>query len=281
MNVDDVDLMLGSMCPFPIELRCLVGSTTHGISIGSDDRDEMAICLEPLDRVLAFGGPGQFEHYTYRSAAEREHRHDAPSQAGDLDLTVYSLRKWTRLALQGNPTVLLLLFAPVLEATDLGRELQALAPHFASRAAGARFLGYLQSQSSKMLDLKKGRMELIREYGFDTKAAGHMIRLAFQGIEYLKTGKLVLPLPEEQAERVRDIRLGKVSLPVVLQDVEIYKEMMRELMNRTSPLPEFPNYKLVGDWVREKYLERWATHYTDQLFGDLSDPTNAGNGSNR
>ena len=36
----------------------------------------------------------------------------ARSGAGDLDLVIYSLRKWARLAAQGNPTVLLLLFVP-------------------------------------------------------------------------------------------------------------------------------------------------------------------------
>jgi RNA repair pathway DNA polymerase beta family len=32
--------------------------------------------------------------------------------AGDLDVIIYSARKWGRLALAGNPTVLLVLFAP-------------------------------------------------------------------------------------------------------------------------------------------------------------------------
>ena len=31
---------------------------------------------------------------------------------GDLDVVIYSARKWARLALSGNPSVLLLLFVP-------------------------------------------------------------------------------------------------------------------------------------------------------------------------
>jgi hypothetical protein len=33
-----------------------------------------------------------------------------PSGPGDLDLTIYGLRKYCRMALKGSPTVLLLLF---------------------------------------------------------------------------------------------------------------------------------------------------------------------------
>jgi hypothetical protein len=51
---------------------------------------------------------------------------------------VHSLRKFARLALKGNPTVLILLFVPseqLLLRTQLGDELQALAPAFVSRQA--------------------------------------------------------------------------------------------------------------------------------------------------
>ena len=93
-------------------LRGLVGSTVHGLNVndGIEDRDEMGICVEPLEEAMALWAP--FEQFIYRSAAEREGREDARSIAGDLDLTIYSLRKWMRLALKGNPTILLLLFTP-------------------------------------------------------------------------------------------------------------------------------------------------------------------------
>lgn len=89
-------------------LRVPAGSTLHGLHVpGTDDRDEVAICIENIDAVLGFS---EFEQYIYRSAAEREGKHDAPSQAGDLDLTIFSLRKFLRLAMQGNPQILQCLF---------------------------------------------------------------------------------------------------------------------------------------------------------------------------
>ena len=119
-------------------LRGTVGSTVHGLHHGGqDDRDEMAIFLEPPEFLVglrtARGQPG-FEHYVERTQPE-----GARSGPGDLDLVAYSLRKWLRLAVAGNPTVLLLLFAPpeaLLICTDAGRGLRELAPAIVSRRAG-------------------------------------------------------------------------------------------------------------------------------------------------
>ncbi len=74
----------------------------------------MAIFLEPAQFLiglqLARSGNswGPFEHYVQRTQPE-----GARSGPGDLDLVAYSLRKWLRLAISGNPTVLLLLFSHV------------------------------------------------------------------------------------------------------------------------------------------------------------------------
>ena len=122
-------------------LRGLVGSTVHGLNVndGIEDRDEMGICVEPLEDAMALWAP--FEQLIYRSAAEREGRENARSIAGDLDLTIYSLRKWMRLALKGNPTILLLLFTPddqLVSCHPLGSELRALTPSILSRRQGTQ-----------------------------------------------------------------------------------------------------------------------------------------------
>jgi len=53
-----------------------------------------------------------FGQFIYRTAAEREGRDDARRNGGDLALTIYHLGTWTRLALKGNPTIMLPLFTP-------------------------------------------------------------------------------------------------------------------------------------------------------------------------
>lgn len=118
-------------------LQTEVGSGVHGLAIDDTaDRDEMGICLEPPAFVI---GLSKFEQYQYRSAAERTGVQDARSEPGDLDLVVYSAKKWMRLALQGNPTVITPLFAPadsIVHITTAGKDLRANADMIVSRQAG-------------------------------------------------------------------------------------------------------------------------------------------------
>lgn len=246
-------------------LRGVVGSTAHGLHTddGVDDRDEMGVCIEPMSAMI---GQSEFEQLIYRTAAEREGKHDARSRAGDLDLTVYSLRKWTRLALHGNPTVLTLLFLPpelCVERNAVGAQLQELAPHFVSREAGQRFLGYLTAQKQRLIGERGGkdvhRPELVEKYGYDTKYAMHMVRLGFQGVEFLKSGRLTLPMPEPERSWIRSIRIGKVTQQEVLQRAGGLEREIKDLIDGPGPLPEKANAKPVWAWVRSTYLEWWKS----------------------
>lgn len=247
-------------------LRGVVGSTAHGLHTddGVDDRDEMGICIEPMASMM---GVSEFEQFIYRTAAERTGKHDAPSRAGDLDLTVYSLRKWTRLALHGNPTVLLLLFLPPELCTvrlGIGGGIQELAPHFASREAGMRFLGYLTAQKQRLLGERGGdhgirRPELIEKYGYDTKYAMHMVRLGIQGVEFLTTGRLTLPMPEPERAWIRSIRVGQVSQQDVLTRAGELERELKDLIDGPGPLPRKANAEEVWRHVRSLYLEWWKS----------------------
>ena len=49
-------------------LRTTVGSIVHGLSNpGTDDRDEMGVCIEPPEYLLGFQ---RFEHFVYRTQPE-------------------------------------------------------------------------------------------------------------------------------------------------------------------------------------------------------------------
>ena len=54
----------------------------------------------------------RFEQYERHTAWDRTGGPANRSGAGDLDVIIHSARKWARLALAGNPTVLLVLFVP-------------------------------------------------------------------------------------------------------------------------------------------------------------------------
>jgi hypothetical protein len=95
-----------------------VGSGVHGISItGQGDRDEMGLCWESRQFVagLACMPDGtrcldlsvRFERYERQVAWDMPSGMANRSDAGDLDVIIYSVRNWARLALAGNSAVLL------------------------------------------------------------------------------------------------------------------------------------------------------------------------------
>lgn len=241
-------------------LRCQVGSGVHGTTIaGTDDRDEQGICLEPPDYVI---GMNRFDQYVFRTQPE-----GVRSGHGDLDLTVYSLRKWMRLAVAGNPTVLLPLFVPEGEIVSMdgtGRSLRANADMILSRQAGQRFLGYLRSQRDRMVQHPEGkrtnRPELVALHGFDTKYAGHMVRLALQGVELLESGTITLPIPEPWRTWIVELRRGEHSKDEALE-LTAELEARLEALLTTSPLPEYPDLARVNKWMVEAYAQRWLTEW--------------------
>jgi len=247
-------------------LRVPAGSTLHGLNLpGTDDSDEVAICIEDLDAAMGFS---EFEQYIYRTAAEREGKHDAPSRAGDLDLTIFSLRKFLRLAMQGNPQIIQCFFVPAalcLVRDARGAQLQDLAPLVVSRHAGHRYLGYLEAQRQRLLgergQKKVNRPELEAKYGFDTKYAMHILRLAYQGVELLSTGRLTLPMAEADRAFVFATRLGQVPLQDVLTRAGDLERQIKDLLN-DAPIPAEPARDEIQTWMLRMYWENWNARRT-------------------
>ncbi len=205
-------------------LRGVVGSTALGTAVeGTDDRDEMGVFIEPREFVM---GLVPCEHYIHRDQPE-----GVRSQAGDLDLTIYSLRKYVRLAVQGNPSVVILLWIPEhMSKTDRGQELIDMREAFISKESGKRFLGYLVAQKMKMKGERANttnRPELIAKHGYDTKFAMHALRLGFEGIEIMTTGALLLPHHGKELATLRAIRAGEVRETDALKMIEDTEALLR------------------------------------------------------
>jgi uncharacterized protein len=237
-------------------LRCEVGSTVHGLGVaGTDDRDELGVCIEPQEYVI---GLQHFEQYVHRSKPM-----GVRSEAGDLDLTIYGLRKFASLALKGNPSILLLFNVPdekCMVITGLGRELRNHSSSFASKKAGAAFLGYMQQQRQRLMG-ERGQMnvkrpELIERYGFDTKYAGHIIRLGFQGIDYMDTGAFPIPMPEEQRNYILAVRTGEIGQNEVLTKAGQLEAELKHAIDSTL-LPDQPDYESVNGFLVAAYQRTW------------------------
>lgn len=250
--------------PSPI-LEIVVGSTLHGTAVqdGLEDLDMMAIVVE---RPRQFVGFAQTDTWVHRTKPQ-----GVRSEAGDIDLAVYGLRKFLGLALKGNPAILLAFFAPqsfVRRYDVRGMQLQALAPYVVSKQAFQPFRGYMKQQHERLLGLRGQRNvtrpELVDRYGYDTKYAGHIVRLGFQGEELLMTGKMTLPMPEEQRQLVLKVRTGGYTLAGV-SEVIIDSEKRLQSAFEKSTLRLWPDREAVEKWMLRTYLSAWRAHELDSL----------------
>src|ERR1051326_3975875 len=248
-------------------LRATVGSTVHGLHHGGqDDRDEMAVFVEPPEYLVGLarvrgirGGMYGFEHFVERTQPE-----GVRSGPGDLDLVAYSLRKYIRLALKGHPTILLLLFVPAeltIVETEVGKELRELRQALLSQRAGRGYLGYLRGQKERLLGTRGqrrvNRPELVDAHGFDTKYAMHAARLGYQGIELLETGRLTLPLSEPERSRVMAIRTGERTFDETIAEIDVVERRLAEALERTT-LPAEPDRAKVDRFLVDAYRSAWG-----------------------
>lgn len=227
------------------------GSHLVGLNHPDSDLDTMGICIEPPDELFGIGKP--FDQYV----------------STEPDVSIYGLRKYIGLALSGNPTIIQLLFAKeeaIIKQTGLGSDLQALAPDIVSRRAGKAFLGYLEAQRLRMLGLRGNaghgsmRNELVDKYGYDTKYAMHMLRLGMQGVELLTSGKLTLPMLQEDRDYLLGVRHGTQTAQDCIRKAEELEAEIKSLM-ATSPLPAHPNTTKVATWMLKTYLRSWPCEH--------------------
>lgn len=254
-------------------LVCEVGSTLHGIDIGSDDLDLMGICVEP---DTAITGTGSFTHHRWRTQPD-----GVRSGPDDIDLVVYGLKRYIELAATGNPSVILPLLAPrkfLHHVTGHGHELRAQAKHLVSQQAIPRFLGYMRKQRERAedgLSLGRGNYE-----DRQPKWASHLVRLGYELNELVETGGLMLPLPEPQQEVCRSIKRGDMSVGDAILLAEVLEEEAETKIPGT-PLPETPNMDKVEAWMHQVY-RTWLYPDSKPPTASLPDgPENAPGAANR
>ncbi len=245
-NQDTKDLYPGEF------LRVVAGSQASGLSLpGHGDRDELGVCLEPKESIY---GLSEFEHHVYRTKPE-----GVASEPGDLDLTVYGLKKFLRLVMRGNPTIINILFTPpelTVHDSALAWELRKLTPALISQRARPTYKGYLQAQKKRIIEKTRAK-STNAEVPYVGKTAMHMIRLGIQGVELLTTGKVSLPMPREDADYCLAIRQCELSLKEVLRKADELEGQLHALKT-TSVLPEQPDTTAVN-----AFLERTYKRYLD------------------
>lgn len=231
--------------------RTVAGSHLYGTNGPDSDQDFLGIMVEPPAYVL---GMKTFENWVSGSS-------DGKNGPEDTDETVYSLRKWARLATAGNPNLVLLLFTPESMATrwsDLWDNIVYSRDIFLSKQLANPFLGYMVSQR-KALEGERGakvhRPDLVEQFGYDTKFAMHYLRLGMQGTDLLREGTTSLPMSDGDRDTLLKVRNGEIPLYHVL---EMGAELEEELRHpEQSDLADRPNEDYINNLLIETHLRFW------------------------
>lgn len=230
------------------------GSKLHGARVeGKNDLDIYGIFIEPKNNAL---GLDPHEHFV--TSTSDEQRRNTPD---DVDITLYSLRRWAMLATKGNPTALNFLFAPT--HPELNTEWRWIRPGLSkailARSAAGHFRGFVEGQMKRLLGQGTGkhgqRPDLVNDFGYDTKAGMHAVRLLGEGTELMHTGTVTFPRPN--TEELIAVRNGKYSLDQLCSRVSV---MIGDLENAyiTSPLPPKPDRQAVSRILAETYLDYYT-----------------------
>jgi len=244
-----------SAFPFPERLINLFvgGSELHGAKVhGTDDLDIYGVYVEPPELVL---GLNSMPHFVWSTAGNE--RRNGPK---DVDITLYSLKKWAGLACKGNPTALHFLFTKSAVRSKTWTNILTRRDVFLSRSCVPQFLGFADAQLKRMTGQlgrgKKGqRPELEEKYGYDVKAGMHVLRLLQECRELVSTGRITLPRPER--DLLIRVRTGKYSMEKVLA---MAQEQFIECQEaaKVSILPDRIDQAAVSRVLAESYRVDWG-----------------------
>lgn len=168
-------------------LEAVVGSRAYGLANAGSDTDRRGVYLPPAERTWSLTPPPE------QVEAIRD---------GD-DFAAWELARFLRFALKGQPTVLEVLWSPlVTRQSAVGAELIALRGAFVSKAALTPYIGYAEAQ-----------LKLTRKAN-KPKPAVHLIRLLHAGLHLCRTGEVLVAVGPHLTE-LAAIRSGETPLDAV------------------------------------------------------------------
>jgi predicted nucleotidyltransferase len=227
------------------------GSQLHGAKVdGTDDTDWYGVFIEPPEQMIGLDRDEFFVFTTGGKAGGNGPR--------DVDVCLYSLRKWAGMAAKGNPSALHFVFAREEFSTPWWEKMRKHRDVFASRSHLWPFVKFAEDQMDRLCG-RKGQKNIHRAaleeaHGYDTKYAMHVIRLYLEGKEYIETGKITLPSPK--VDLLIAIRQGKYKLHEVEQmGRQLHAEAMAA--QETSPLPQIVDMRAITKLITDVYLDFW------------------------
>jgi predicted nucleotidyltransferase len=228
------------------------GSQLHGAKVdGTDDTDWYGVFIEPPAKMI---GLDRDEHFVFTTGGKQ-----GGNGPHDVDVCLYSLRKWAGMAAKGNPSALHFMFARPAFSTPSWDRIVQQGDLFASKSHVTPFLKFADDQMERLCG-RKGqknvhRAALEQEHGYDTKYAMHVVRLYLEAREYMETGRITLPNPK--VDLLVAIRQGQYKLSQIEQ---MRKNLETEALaaQKISTLPEAVDFIAITNLITEVYMGFWS-----------------------
>ncbi|XVV17479.1 nucleotidyltransferase domain-containing protein [Actinoplanes sp. CA-131856] len=213
-------------------LGVVVGSRAYGLAGPESDHDRRGVYAAPTRSFWHLDKPP-----THR---------DGPR---DEEFS-WEIERFCTLALQANPTVLEVLWSPLIETvTPDGEDLLSVRPAFLSRRVAETYGSYARDQLNRVA----GRRDRTGETNH--KQAMHMIRLLMAGAHVLRTGTVLVDVSPFR-DQLLAVKRGEVAWPEVTAWAA---DLQKDLAAATAetPLPPDPDRQTIDQLlvrVRERGL---------------------------
>ncbi len=232
---------------------CTRGSVSYGTNTVNSDEDYFVVVIPPLNRLVGLYQWDQEEFIV-----------------DDIDVKAVSLQTYFKLLAKNNPNVIETLwlrgddYCPIDTHRDF-MWLQVQRDIFSSMLSYHSFGGYARSQLRKITNVDENstrklgakRKAIIKQFGYDTANASHVIRLFRMGIEFVESGRLTVRRPDRL--ELLDIKQGKLSLEEV-KAMGMNLEELLALSKAKSVLPKFPDLakinEILVDLTQKKLLDK-------------------------
>lgn len=213
-------------------LAVVVGSRAYGLDGPASDHDRRGVYAAPTRAFWHLDKPPT--HL------------DGPAE----EQFSWEIERFCTLALQANPTVLEVLWSPLVEqVTADGEDLLAVRQAFLSRKVSQSYGAYARDQLTRV----QARRDRTGETNH--KQAMHMIRLLLAGAHVLRTGEVLVDV-RPLRDRLLAVKSGAVPWPTVTAWAAELQEDLSAALAETR-LPETPDRAKIDQLlyrVRERGL---------------------------
>lgn len=239
----------------------VTGSKLYGTNTPKSDTDFKGICFPEVHELI---GLSNFEQQEFKQGPD-----DGPDKA---EGTIFTVEKYLRLCLKGNPTVIELAFAGEdfhIHTTKIGEEVNDyVRNNMITKHLFKPYSAYHRAQIKKLQSMNRTgkRAQSVIDNGYDPKFAMHAYRLARQCVIVMEEGILRPTLDVDDREMALKIREGKVNFSKdevlsILEDVD--KDMHTAYKN--SSLKEKPNFNDTQDFLVDLHHRYLKGEYDVQL----------------